>query len=85
MTTNIKRDAEVKNISSISCNVQVQSQQRHLASTVGLEAVAIVAGVLRLGSRWKFEGGFKTDDYIMLAVLVCIPRPMPGNDIDRLM
>jgi len=54
-----------------SCDVPVESRQNYLTSTIALGFVAFVTGVVRLFARWRLEHAFKTDDYIMIAVLVC--------------
>jgi len=40
-------------------------------STVAFEGIVLIAGGLRLYSRWKFEGELKLDDYLIVAALVC--------------
>lgn len=54
-----------------SCDVPVESRQNYLLSTVALGFIAFVTGFVRLFARWRLEHAFKTDDYIMIAVLVC--------------
>jgi hypothetical protein len=48
----------------------MESRSAALIGTVALGGIAVVALNLRLASRWKLEGRFQADDWVMIVVNV---------------